>query len=62
MESHKFSLSPSLKINNFQDLFPDIDCPTVGNPEFTGAVQHVLHEKGYVPMSDQVILISTTTN
>lgn len=38
----------------FKDLFPDIDCPTVGNPEFTAAVQFVLDEQGYVAMSDQV--------
>lgn len=38
-----------------QDLFPDIDCPTVGNMEFTTAVRHVLGEQGYIAMSDQVI-------
>lgn len=44
------------KKNNFhfKDLFPDIDCPTVGNPEFTAAVQLVLDKEGYVAMSDQV--------
>ncbi|KAJ6635868.1 Dynein axonemal heavy chain 10 [Pseudolycoriella hygida] len=42
-----------LFVGLLKDLFPDIDCPTVGNPDFTAAAKHVLDQQGYVAMADQ---------
>nr|CAD7428948.1 unnamed protein product [Timema monikensis] len=36
------------------DLFPGLDCPRVGYPEFNTAVVRVLQEYGYVVLPDQV--------
>lgn len=36
-----------------KDLFPGIDCPRVGYPEFNAAVKEVLKTDGYVSLNDQ---------
>lgn len=37
-----------------QDLFPGLDCPRVGYPDFNEAVEGVLQEEDYIVVSDQV--------
>lgn len=37
-----------------QDLFPGIDCPRIGYPDFNAAVRHSLTADGYVLLADQV--------
>ena len=37
-----------------QDLFPGVDCPRVGYPEFNEAVKTVLQNTGYILIGDQV--------
>ncbi|KAH8257767.1 hypothetical protein KR038_000855 [Drosophila bunnanda] len=36
-----------------KDLFPGIDCPRIGYPDFNAAVRHVLVNDGYVLLPDQ---------
>lgn len=36
-----------------QDLFPGLDCPRVGYPDFQEATKHVLDEAGYILLHDQ---------
>ncbi|SPP80284.1 dynein heavy chain 10, axonemal [Drosophila guanche] len=36
-----------------KDLFPGIDCPRVGYPDFNSAVRHVLVNDGYILLPDQ---------
>ncbi|TMW39828.1 hypothetical protein DOY81_015092, partial [Sarcophaga bullata] len=37
-----------------KDLFPGIDCPRVGYPDFNAAVRHCLVNDGYILLADQV--------
>lgn len=37
-----------------QDLFPGVDYPRVGYPEFTEEVEKVLEDDGYIIMQKQV--------
>lgn len=39
-----------------KDLFPGIDCPRIGYPDFNAAVRHVLVNDGYILLPDQVRL------
>lgn len=42
-----------------KDLFPGIDCPRIGYPDFNAATRHVLVNDGYVLLPDQVrVLVS----
>ncbi|XP_055909296.1 LOW QUALITY PROTEIN: dynein axonemal heavy chain 10 [Eupeodes corollae] len=43
----------ALFLGLIKDLFPGIDCPRVGYPEFNTAVEHVLRSDGYIILSDQ---------
>uniref|UniRef100_A0A1I8PAD1 Dynein-1, subspecies f n=1 Tax=Stomoxys calcitrans TaxID=35570 RepID=A0A1I8PAD1_STOCA len=36
-----------------KDLFPGVDCPRVGYPDFNAAVRHCLVNDGYILLSDQ---------
>ncbi|XP_017478046.1 PREDICTED: dynein heavy chain 10, axonemal [Rhagoletis zephyria] len=36
-----------------KDLFPGIDCPRIGYPDFNAAVRHTLVSDGYVLLADQ---------
>lgn len=36
-----------------QDLFPGIDCPRIGYPDFNAAVRHILQTDGYIVLPDQ---------
>ncbi|KAL7729890.1 hypothetical protein ACLKA6_014739 [Drosophila palustris] len=36
-----------------KDLFPGIDCPRIGYPDFNAAVRHVLVNDGYILLPDQ---------
>ncbi|XP_017847923.1 dynein heavy chain 10, axonemal [Drosophila busckii] len=36
-----------------KDLFPGIDCPRIGYPDFNAAVRHVLVNDGYILLADQ---------
>ena len=38
------------------DLFPGLDCPRVRYPDFNDAVEAILEENNYVPLSHQVSL------
>ncbi|XP_012272400.1 dynein heavy chain 10, axonemal [Orussus abietinus] len=37
-----------------KDLFPGLDCPRVGYPDFNKAVEDVLKQDSYIPLSDQI--------
>ncbi|XP_043285223.1 dynein axonemal heavy chain 10 [Venturia canescens] len=37
-----------------KDLFPGLDCPRLGYPDFNGAVESVLQQDGYIILRDQV--------
>ena len=37
-----------------KDLFPGLDCPRVGYPDFNSAVEYVLEERGYTVLPQQV--------
>ncbi|XP_055846772.1 dynein axonemal heavy chain 10 isoform X2 [Episyrphus balteatus] len=43
----------SLFLGLIKDLFPGIDCPRVGYPEFNAAIRHVLTTDGYIILPDQ---------
>ena len=36
------------------DLFPGLDCPRVRYPDFNDAVESILEENSYMPLSHQV--------
>jgi hypothetical protein len=40
-----------------KDLFPGVDCPRIGHPDFNDAVKHVLQTDGFILMPDQVTYI-----
>jgi hypothetical protein len=37
-----------------KDLFPGMECPCIGHPDFSAAVKTVLLEQGYVVLPAQV--------
>lgn len=37
-----------------KDLFPGVDCPRVGYPDFNSAVYQVLKNEGFILLADQV--------
>lgn len=43
-----------LFLNLIQDLFPGLDCPRVGYPEFNAAVKIILEKDNYVLLPTQV--------
>lgn len=45
-----------LFLNLIRDLFPGLDCPRVGYPDFNKAVETVLTKDGYILLSIQVKL------
>ena len=41
-----------------KDLFPGLECPRVGYPDFNRAVETVLTKDGYIILENQVELIA----
>lgn len=43
-----------LFLGQIKDLFPGLECPRVGYPDFNAAVTEVLEKNGYIVLAHQV--------